>query len=413
MNPSSLLLLLVLISLFMFVMMGRSGRRVQRPAIRPEHKPVELTVEQESNLSDVIRATGRRTIGNVLAVEGELLKSADEAYDLLSSRFRDSDLVPTLQSNEFGNPTVMLFPRKLFAATTYKNRPWLHAALLIITFGTTTWAGAVHRVMGEPGAAPQFLTGLPYALALMLILGIHEMGHYLAARTHRMNVSLPYFIPAPFGFGTFGAFIQLREPSANRKALFDVAVAGPLAGLVVTLVAVFIGLRYSEVVAPSEEIEVAAHHGAEVGTSVLFAALAKLALGAEVGTGHQLVLHPLAFAGWLGLLITALNLLPIGQLDGGHLADAMFGPRMGGAIGTAAILVLFALAIFVWSGLLMWAVIIYFIAGRKGIPPLNDITALGPGRMALGWLSFILLLLILTPVPHALYENFGLHHPYL
>ncbi len=412
MTPIVMLLFWTLLLFLMMATCGRGHRHGHRAVIErvPESAP---PTDQERDVGDVIRATGRRTIGAVVLIEGELLKNPDDAYLTLQSRFADSKLLPTLQSNEFGKPSIMLFPRAAFAGRVGKDKPWLNILLLVATFGTTTWAGAVHQginVLDEPS---RIFSGLPYALALMLILGIHEMGHYVAGRVHKMNVSLPYFIPSPFGLGTFGAFIQLREPSSDRRALFDVGVAGPLAGLVATLIALMIGLKYSEVLPDQAQGVAAVHHGAEIGTSVLFAALAKLSLGAQLAEGHRLALHPLAFAGWLGLLVTALNLLPIGQLDGGHIADAMFGPRAGAAISTAGIVVLFALAFFVWSGLLMWAVIIYFIAGRKGIPPLNDLTPLDGGRRAIGWLSFVLLLLILTPVPHALFENLGINCPYL
>jgi membrane-associated protease RseP (regulator of RpoE activity) len=119
-------------------------------------------------------------------------------------------------------------------------------------------------------------------------------------------------------------------------------------------------------------------------------------------------LNPLAFAGWLGLLVTALNLLPIGQLDGGHIADAMFGRTRSAAIGTAALVGLVLLGLFVWSGLLTWALIVYFIAGAKGLPPLNDVSRIDGGRLAIGAFAFIL-----VPVPHALYDALGIHCPYL
>jgi membrane-associated protease RseP (regulator of RpoE activity) len=227
-----------------------------------------------------------------------------------------------------------------------------------------------------------------------------------------MRVTLPYFIPVPFGLGTFGAFIQLKSPAENRRALFDVGVAGPLAGLVFAIPALWIGLQYSRVVGP-EELADHMHGGIGVGSSVLLALTAKFALGNALAEGHSLVLHPLAFAGWLGLLVTALNLLPIGQLDGGHMADAMFGRLRGAAIGTAALFALLFLGLFVWSGLLMWALIVYFIAGAKGLPPLNDVTRLSAGRIVIGAFAFLLLVLILMPVPHHLYDALGIHCPYL
>ena len=151
----------------------------------------------------------------------------------------------------------------------------------------------------------------------------------------------------------------------------------------------------------------------QIGSSFLMAIMAKLALGASTMEGHQLILHPLAFAGWLGLLVTALNLLPIGQLDGGHIAHAMFGARRGHAISVGGLMTLFALALFVWPGLMMWALVVWFIAGDRDAPPLNDVTPLNTGRRVLGWLVFVILAAILIPVPHALYPTFGIHCPYL
>jgi membrane-associated protease RseP (regulator of RpoE activity) len=152
--------------------------------------------------------------------------------------------------------------------------------------------------------------------------------------------------------------------------------------------------------------------GSSVGSSVLFALLAKLSLGPTLEYGHLLRLSPLAFAGWLGLLVTALNLLPIGQLDGGHMSSAMFGRRTSGAIGSIAMWTLVLLAIFVWPGLTMWAILVFFIAGNS-VPPLNDLTPITPGRQWVGYATFGILALILAPLPHALWSAAGLHCPYL
>ena len=198
----------------------------------------------------------------------------------------------------------------------------------------------------------------------------------------------------------------------NRRALFDVAVAGPLAGLVVAIPALLIGLRLSQVVPPGTPIESHMMGGTSVGSSILFAALAKLSLGDALQYGHTLRLHPLAFAGWLGLFVTALNLLPIGQLDGGHIARAVFGNRVGQTISTVAMWTLILLALFVWPGLFMWAIIIFFIAGRS-MPPLNDVSPLTRGRRWLGYATFLILLLIIAPLPHVFWDRAGIHCPYL
>ena len=150
------------------------------------------------------------------------------------------------------------------------------------------------------------------------------------ARRHAMDVTPPYFIPVPFGLGTFGAFIQMRSPPANRKALFDVAVAGPLAGLVIAVPALLLGLRSSSITAGGDgTLSHGFLHGATVGSSILFTVLTKISLGEAAQYGALVQLSPLAFAGWLGFFITALNLLPVGQLDGGHITRSMLGSRVG------------------------------------------------------------------------------------
>jgi membrane-associated protease RseP (regulator of RpoE activity) len=203
----------------------------------------------------------------------------------------------------------------------------------------------------------------------------------------------------------------MRSPPANRKALFDVAVAGPLAGFAVAVPALFLGLRFSSII-PGADATVGFLHGATVGSSVLFTVLTKLSLGEGAQYGALVQLSPLAFAGWLGLFITALNLLPVGQLDGGHITRAMFGSRIGQVISSVAMWSLFLLALFVWPGLMMWAIIVFFIAGR-GTPPLNDLTPLDAGRMAVGYLAILILILILAPMPHSLWDTANNVCPYL
>jgi len=216
----------------------------------------------------------------------------------------------------------------------------------------------------------------------------------------------------PFALGTFGAFIKIKSITPTRRALFDVAVAGPLAGLVFAIPALLIGLRYSKVVAGTAPTALGLA-GVSVNSSVLMAFLAKISLGASVLNNDHLVLHPLAFAGWLGLIVTALNLLPIGQLDGGHMSHAMFGSRKARSGSVVAMACLFLLALFVWPGLMIWAIIVFFIAGVRDAPAANDVTSVGLGRKVLGWFTFLLLALIIVPVPRALYEVIGLHCPYL
>ena len=253
----------------------------------------------------------------------------------------------------------------------------------------------------------RFAAGLPYSLALLLILGAHELGHYFTAKAHGIQVSPPYFIPVPFALGTFGAFIRIKSLTPDRRALFDMAVAGPLAGLVFAIPALLIGLRFSQVVSGP------APGGVPVGSSVLLALLAKVSLGGAAGAGSRLLFNPLAFAGWLGLIVTALNLLPIGQLDGGHIAHALFGSRHAHVLSVIALISLFVLALFRWPGLLFWAVIVFFIAGTRDAPAADDVTPIGRARRALGYFALLLLLLIIVPVPSLLYGSAGLPSSYL
>ena len=293
------------------------------------------------------------------------------------------------------------------------RRPWLHVLLVVATLITTTVAGAAHQGVNVLDEPRRWAVGLPYGIGLMLILGVHEMGHYLAARHHRISASLPYFIPVPFALGTFGAFISMSGKMRTRRQLFDVGVAGPLAGLAVAIPALVIGLRWSRVLPLEAGMGAPFGHGVDVHTSILLAAISKLAIGDAVAGGHYVVLHPLAFAGWLGVTITALNLLPVGQLDGGHIAHALLGRARGDWVGKLAIVAMVLLGLLVWSGLLFWALLVFMIGGTRGAEPQDDTTPLDGRRRALAWGTFALLALILVPFPHVLAPGLGLHCPYV
>ncbi len=341
---------------------------------------------------------------------GRLRLSAASAHERLRRAFGGQS-VPLLQQDDEMEAAVVLMPGGAETSRVDRRiRPWVHWLLFGLTVVTTTWAGAAHQGVNLLAEPERFGVGLPYSLGLLAILGVHELGHYFMARRHGIHVTPPYFIPVPMALGTFGAFIQMRSPVQDRRALFDVAVAGPLAGLAVAVPALLIGLRSSTVI-PSIAVD-GMMGGTSVGSSVLFALLAKLSMGPTLEYGHVLQLSPLAFAGWLGLLVTALNLLPIGQLDGGHMSSAMFGRRTSGAIGSIAMWTLLLLAIFVWPGLTMWAILVFFIAGTS-VPPLNDLTPLTPDRQWIGYATFGVLALILAPLPHAVWSAAGLHCPYL
>lgn len=409
-----------LILLLCFWMMGSmvaaAGECEGEAGVRPSHQLRMLSVDEQPSVirrvMDVRLATENQ---GVSVFRGPLLEPADQALNDLQTEFEGRNLPLIQEDDELGN-SIILMPLVAEQAVLEKpTRPWIHWLLFGLTFLTTTWAGAMHQgvnLLQEPGS---FTVGLPYSIGLLLILGVHELGHYFMAKHHKINVTPPFFIPVPFALGTFGAFIQMKSPTENRRSLFDVAVAGPLAGLVIAIPALLIGLQNSQVLPPSAVVADGGQsfmHGTSVGSSMLFALISKAVLGEELQHGYMLQLSSLAFAGWLGLLVTALNLLPIGQLDGGHMARAMFGRRIGETISSVAMWSLFLLAIFVWPGLMLWAIVVFFIAGR-GTPPLNDITPISTGRRWIGYATFLILALILIPLPHAFWQAAEIYCPYL
>lgn len=417
-SPFLVMMILILSCMAMMHLMMGSDEQTSCHGHAETNAPNEIVTPaafpSDVSFDDVFRTTSTENVGEVLVLQGELIGPADDVSIKLQNRLQGSGFTALLKEDEFARTQIVLLPVELDQVDTKTDNNWINLGLFVATIVTTTWAGALHQganIFSDPSG---ILIGLPYSLGLMLILGAHELGHYFAARAHGMKVTLPYFIPIPFALGTFGAFIRLKSPSHSRRALFDVGVAGPLAGLVFAIPALLFGLTMSSVVPAGDQTgQAMMHGGADVGSSILLTVLAKLSMGDAITHGHVLALHPLAFAGWLGLLVTALNLLPIGQLDGGHISDAMFGTRRSASISSAALFTLFFLGLFVWSGLLFWAFIAWFIAGSKGLPPLNDITRLDPIRYAIGVFSFVLLFAILIPVPHAFWETLGIHCPYL
>jgi Zn-dependent protease len=377
------------------------GPRMLNEAEQPE------VVRQVMDVKIAIRESG------VQLFRGPLRESASATFEKLN-RALGKSFVTSIQEDEQLGARIVLIPKRVEEHVARKPvRPWLHWLLFGLTVITTTWAGASHQGVDLAQEPERFTVGLPYSIGLLLILGVHEMGHFFMARRHAMDVTPPYFIPVPFGLGTFGAFIQMRSPPANRKTLFDVAVAGPLAGFVIAVPALLLGLRSSSITAGGAgTLSHGLLHGATVGSSILFTVLSKISLGDAAQYGALVQLSPLAFAGWLGLFITALNLLPVGQLDGGHITRAMFGSRVGNTISSLAMWSLFLLALFVWPGLMMWALIVFFIAGR-GAPPLNDVTPLDAGRMVVGYIAILILILILAPMPHSLWDIANDVCPYL
>ncbi len=274
--------------------------------------------------------------------------------------------------------------------------PWLNLILLIVTIASTVIAGAALWASAFGGGmfeGHNLLNGaLYFALPLMLILGIHEMAHYFAAKRHAVAASLPFFIPAPFILGTMGAFISIREPIPSKKALLDIGFAGPIAGFIVAIPVLCMGLVLSGDMPVAVEGETIPGGTMLIGTSVLFEAF-MMAFNLPAGTG----IHPMAFAGWVGFFVTALNLLPVGQLDGGHISRALLGDRSRWASYGAMGLMLFMGLVFS-SSWLFFALLIMFM-GLRHPPPLNDVTSLQNRKKVVGIAAALMLVLCFVPVP--------------
>jgi membrane-associated protease RseP (regulator of RpoE activity) len=412
---NSLLFWLILIfGFYMAYVMGTHNAmaRAAAAAKPPPLIPPEKMTAMESRLSPMLNITGHKAFGDIIQFEGRLNGKADEVFQKIRTAFAEEPVTPVMLEGEENDVRVVILPEPATSKVAVTPKWWLHWLLFLAALATTTWAGALHAGVNLLQQPERFAVGLPYSIGLLLILGAHELGHYFTAKAHGIQVTPPFFIPVPFALGTFGAFIKIKSRTPNRSALFDVAVAGPLVGLVFAIPALLIGLRYSQVL-PGNVPESLGRIGVNIDSSILLACLAKISLGASALNGDHLLLHPLAFAGWLGLIVTALNLLPIGQLDGGHISHALFGSRNARGVGMVALALLFLLALFVWPGLMFWAIIVFFIAGTRDAPAANDVTPVNLPRKVLGYFTFLLLLLIIVPVPRALYETIGLHCPYL
>ncbi len=357
--------------------------------------------------------------------QGELLLELEVAYDQLADSLLQHEVTPLFRV-ESGRQTILLLEGVI---SSKPSNPWVNLVLFILTVISVLFAGALYDYSGSVSDNPivmiQFVLsnlwrGWPFAVSLLAILLAHEFGHYLAARYHRSEVSLPYFIPFPISiFGTMGAFIQLKSPPKNKNVLLDIGAAGPYAGLVIAVPVLIYGLYTSELnVLPSV---LQAGQGFE-GNSIFYLALKFAVFGEWLPrpefftdlnpvfywlryffTGNPLphggvdvALNQVAWAGWAGLLVTALNLIPAGQLDGGHLLYVLFGRNARKFLWV--ILALLVLLGFVWSGWWLWAFLIMFL-GRMHAEPLDQITPLDPGRKLIAIFGLILFVLLFMPVP--------------
>jgi len=272
-----------------------------------------------------------------------------------------------------------------------KKIPFLQIVLFILTMLSTLFVGAMQTgadILKDPW---KIYYGLPFALTLMIILLTHELSHYFASKKHGVNATLPYFIPAPTIIGTFGAFIKMKSPIVTRKALIDIGASGPIAGFIVSVIAVMIGLHLSKIV-PVVETKGAL----TLGDSILFSFLAQTVLGVTPADS-DILLNPVAFAGWIGLFVTSMNLIPVGQLDGGHIAFAFLGEKQT-RLSFILVLVMSLLGVLLWEGWIIWAFLL-LVLGLRHPPVISWEVPLDNRRKVIGWLTFVIFILTFIPVP--------------
>ncbi len=359
---------------------------------------------------------------------GRLLsEDISAAYDRLAAELNPLGITPFFRK-ENGQHVIKLAKGVIEVK---KSRSWINLVLFILTLLSLLFTGGMMALETQPETDWQLVVeavknmpnGWPFAVSIIAILGAHEFGHYLVGRRHGLNVTLPYFIPLPFSpFGTMGAFINMRDIPKNKRVLLDVGVAGPFAGLLVTIPVLLLGLKLSALdtlpLAASQEVSLQmegnsllyllskyAVFGQFLPEPVSFGGLPKLfywiryyfsGLPFPFG-GTDVILHPVAWAGWAGLLVTGLNLIPAGQLDGGHVFYVLFGKKWAQRVYPFILIGLVGLGFF-WQGWWLWAFLL-FLFGRVYAEPLDDITPLDTRRKVLAVLALVVFVLTFTPVP--------------
>jgi len=310
-------------------------------------------------------------------------------------------------------------PVEVFVVQPPKQRYWLHIVLLLATIFTTLVVGSrmefnfqhnqpafslndddvpffpLHWSLAQPS---RLLLGIPFASTLMLILLAHEMGHYLCCRYYGVNATLPFFIPAPTLIGTLGAFIRIRSPIRSRAALFDIGIAGPIAGFVVAVTVLLFAMPLSKLTSPGM-----ASPDIQLGYPLIFRLvwyvlpLAQLKAGSTSAL-HSIYFHPTAIAAWVGMFATALNLLPGGQLDGGHIVFSL-APRAHKTVSRLTILALIPMALYFWAGWLLWAILLR-ISGMRH-PMVAEWPGITGARRWVAGFGLVMLVLTFAPAPFA------------
>jgi len=401
------------------------------PTTPVPHAFRDLPAEEAQKLANDIRAlvandlsiesiqtTRDQRLGAVV-VQGRLLRPSHEVFTRWLTTLNQLGYTPMLRPQPGGAPDEVKLHILAGVAPKRASNGWINLVLFLLTLLSTLWIGA--GSMGIPATAIQspldvlvyiIVQGWPFALTLLAILTAHEFGHYFAARYHKLSVTLPYFIPFPLPpIGTLGAFIRLKEPVPDRRKLFDIGVAGPLAGFILAVPLLFYGLAHSQLIVPQPT------PGAWVeGNSLLYYAAKIVTFGKALPnalTGEDVLMNQVTTAAWIGLLVTALNLLPVGQLDGGHTVFALFGEKARYAnMVTIGAMALFAVAgleqvqsflpflrAVGFTGWFVWLGLIFFMIGPYHPPALDDVTRLDPVRRWLGYAMIVIFIITFVPVP--------------
>lgn len=385
---------------------------------------LDALVRRVFTIEDITHGDSRQ--GFVARYRGHLnTPDSAEAYDRLAEAVRPHGLIPLFRE-ENGTQIVLLVNSP---PAPKPGRPWLNLVMFLVTVLSVLVSGGLSNLQTDLSndpltAARQIINaGWPFAVSLLAILSTHEMGHYIAGRMHGVHVTLPFFIPLPFTpLGTMGAFISMKEVPKNRRVLMDIGVTGPIAGFIVSIVVVLIGLSLSKL--NTIPLMFAEGQGMQMeGNSLIYLFLKYLRYGellprpvtfSDSGaliywlryffTGQptpygamDVLIHPVAWAGWVGFLVTSLNLIPAGQLDGGHIFHLLFGTKWSQRILPVILVVLVGLGFF-WSGWWLWAGLV-FLFGRRFAEPLDQITPLDTRRKALGILALIIFIITFIPVP--------------
>ena len=392
-----------------------------------QQEVIDALVRRIFSIQDITGGSSQQ--GFLFRYRGQLVgEDSARAYEQLTEWLKPHHLTPLFRVE--GDQQVILLIQEL--PTPKTGKPMLNLLMFFLTVISVIFAGGYFNqtealpTQPLPAITALLKTGWPFAVSLLAILAAHEFGHYFAGRAHKVKVSLPFFIPMPFSpLGTMGAFINMKEPPRNKRVLMDIGVAGPIAGYVVSLVVIWIGLSLSHL--DTIPLTFPQGQGLQIeGNSLTYLIMKWLYFGkwlpqpADYGNlspfiywiryfftahpvplgGIDVMIHPVAWAGWAGLLVTSLNLIPAGQLDGGHIFHLLFGTKGSKRIYPVLLALLLGLG-FLWSGWWLWAALLFFF-GRVYAEPLDQITPLDNKRKVLGVLALIIFVLTFIPVPLSL-----------